>query len=151
MVLMVLFLTSLHPPRSTRTYTLFPTRRSSGLRAGLQAVADQKAGGALTGGALIGRTRDPLLPAAAAGGPSRASLYFSAMNEHAVATQPHILVVDDDTSLRGLLQRYLSDQGFRVTTAVDAADARAKPAAHTFALPAPDTTGQQASREQGVT
>src|SRR3546814_5142233 len=56
------------------------------------------------------------------------------MNEHAVATQPHILVVDDDTRLRGLLQRYLSDQGFRVTTAVDAADARAKLAALAFDL-----------------
>lgn len=47
-------------------------------------------------------------------------------SEHAVAEQPHILVIDDDTRLRDLLQRYLSEQGFRVTTAVDAADARAK-------------------------
>ena len=39
---------------------------------------------------------------------------------------PHILVIDDDTRLRELLQRYLSEQGFRVTTAKDAADARAK-------------------------
>ena len=38
----------------------------------------------------------------------------------------HILVVDDDTRLRGLLQKYLLEQGFRVTTASDAADARAK-------------------------
>lgn len=38
----------------------------------------------------------------------------------------HILVVDDDTRLRQLLSRYLSDQGFRVTTAGDAADARRK-------------------------
>lgn len=38
----------------------------------------------------------------------------------------HILVVDDDTRLRELLQRYLSEQGFRVTTGQDAADARAK-------------------------
>ncbi|HLI13073.1 MAG TPA: response regulator [Alphaproteobacteria bacterium] len=36
---------------------------------------------------------------------------------------PHILVVDDDTRLRGLLQRYLSENGFRVTTAGDAAEA----------------------------
>ncbi len=39
---------------------------------------------------------------------------------------PHLLVIDDDTRLRSLLQRYLSEQGFRVTTANDAADARAK-------------------------
>ena len=39
---------------------------------------------------------------------------------------PHILVVDDDTRLRALLQRYLSDNGFLVTTAADARDARAR-------------------------
>ena len=38
---------------------------------------------------------------------------------------PHILVVDDDSRLRELLRRYLSDNGFRVTTAEDAASARA--------------------------
>ncbi len=38
----------------------------------------------------------------------------------------HILVVDDDDRLRRLLQRYLAEQGFRVTTADNAADARAK-------------------------
>jgi two-component system phosphate regulon response regulator OmpR len=40
--------------------------------------------------------------------------------------EPHLLVVDDDARLRGLLTRYLADQGFRVTTAADAADARAR-------------------------
>ena len=39
---------------------------------------------------------------------------------------PHILVVDDDTRLRDLLKKYLSEQGFRVTTAANAQDARAK-------------------------
>lgn len=39
---------------------------------------------------------------------------------------PHILVVDDDTRLRGLLARYLGEQGFVVATAKSAADARAK-------------------------
>jgi len=38
----------------------------------------------------------------------------------------HILVVDDDARLRSLLQRYLAGEGFRVTTADTAADARAK-------------------------
>ena len=47
---------------------------------------------------------------------------------------PHILVVDDDMRLRELLQRYLSEQGFRVTTATDAADARAKLASIAFDL-----------------
>lgn len=56
------------------------------------------------------------------------------MSEDALADKPHILVVDDDTRLRGLLQRYLSERGFRVTTAVDAADARAKLASLAFDL-----------------
>jgi two-component system phosphate regulon response regulator OmpR len=46
----------------------------------------------------------------------------------------HLLVIDDDTRLRDLLQRYLSEQGFRVTTATDAADARAKLRSLTFDL-----------------
>ncbi len=44
----------------------------------------------------------------------------------------HILVVDDDKRLRELLRKYLSDQNFRVTTASDASDARAKLAAFAF-------------------
>lgn len=56
------------------------------------------------------------------------------MIDEALADKPHILVIDDDTRLRGLLQRYLSDQGFRVTTAVDAGEARAKLAALAFDL-----------------
>ncbi len=36
----------------------------------------------------------------------------------------HILVVDDDLRLRGLLSRYLGSEGFRVTTAGSVADAR---------------------------
>jgi two-component system phosphate regulon response regulator OmpR len=37
---------------------------------------------------------------------------------------PHLLVVDDDTRLRDLLQHFLTDQGFRVTVAADADAAR---------------------------
>ncbi|MHA1600431.1 MAG: response regulator [Alphaproteobacteria bacterium] len=47
---------------------------------------------------------------------------------------PHILVIDDDTRLRELLQRYLLEQGFRVTTATDSARARAKLASMEFDL-----------------
>ncbi|NQV48233.1 MAG: response regulator [Rhodospirillaceae bacterium] len=39
---------------------------------------------------------------------------------------PHILVVDDDDRLRELLRQFLSENGFRVSTASDAADARAR-------------------------
>jgi two-component system phosphate regulon response regulator OmpR len=37
---------------------------------------------------------------------------------------PHVLVVDDDQRIRDLLSRYLSENGFRVTSAADAAAAR---------------------------
>lgn len=50
------------------------------------------------------------------------------------ADAPHILVVDDDTRLRALLHQYLSDQGFRVTTAADGAEARARLEALAFDL-----------------
>src|SRR5689334_13129187 len=43
-----------------------------------------------------------------------------------MAEEPHILVVDDDARLRGLLSRYLGGEGFRVTTAENTADARTK-------------------------
>jgi two-component system, OmpR family, phosphate regulon response regulator OmpR len=39
---------------------------------------------------------------------------------------PHILVVDDDDRIRDLLRQYLSESGFVVTVARDAADARAR-------------------------
>ena len=39
---------------------------------------------------------------------------------------PHVLVVDDDRRLRDLLARFLGENGYRVTTAASAAEARAK-------------------------
>lgn len=38
----------------------------------------------------------------------------------------HILVVDDDDRIRGLLNRFLSENGYRVTTADNAREARAR-------------------------
>lgn len=38
----------------------------------------------------------------------------------------HLLVVDDDTRIRALLNRYLSENGFRITVAADAGEARRK-------------------------
>ncbi|HEX4533582.1 MAG TPA: response regulator [Rhizomicrobium sp.] len=46
------------------------------------------------------------------------------MNAATGIDDPHLLVVDDDERLRALLQRYLSSNGFRVSTASDAAEAR---------------------------
>lgn len=39
---------------------------------------------------------------------------------------PHLLVVDDDRRIRDLLSRFLASEGYRVTTADSAMDARAK-------------------------
>ncbi|MFO1243194.1 MAG: response regulator transcription factor [Rickettsiales bacterium] len=41
-------------------------------------------------------------------------------------TPPHILVVDDDKRLRELLTKFLREEGFLVTPAIDAKDARKK-------------------------
>ena len=49
-------------------------------------------------------------------------------------SEPHLLVVDDDARLRELLRRYLSDSGFRVTTAADASEARSNLASFAFDL-----------------
>jgi two-component system phosphate regulon response regulator OmpR len=46
----------------------------------------------------------------------------------------HLLVIDDDARIRGLLARYLSEAGYRVTTAASAAEARARLAGLTFDL-----------------
>ena len=54
------------------------------------------------------------------------------MNEN--TAKPHILVVDDDTRLRDLLKTFLRDQGFAVTPAIHAADARRKLALFRFDL-----------------
>jgi two-component system, OmpR family, phosphate regulon response regulator OmpR len=46
----------------------------------------------------------------------------------------HILVVDDDARLRELLRKFLSDRGFRVTTAANAGEAEARFGAIAFDL-----------------
>ena len=45
---------------------------------------------------------------------------------HPDETTPHILIVDDDTRIRELLQRYLSDNGYRTSIAADAKEAQSK-------------------------
>ncbi len=47
---------------------------------------------------------------------------------------PHILVVDDDDRLRDLLRQYLTENGFMVSVASDAADARLRLGALAFDL-----------------
>ncbi len=83
-------------------------------------------------------TRAPPLPPAAVFGDSPGMADLAATDRESrspmAAEQPHILVVDDDKRLRELLRRYLADNGFLVTSAVDAADARAKLAALSFDL-----------------
>jgi two-component system phosphate regulon response regulator OmpR len=46
--------------------------------------------------------------------------------------EPHVLIVDDDTRIRSLLQRYLTSHGYRVTAAANAEDARVKLQGLTF-------------------
>jgi len=46
----------------------------------------------------------------------------------------HLLVVDDDTRIRQLLSSYLSENGYRVTAAGDASEARARMRSMTFDL-----------------
>jgi len=48
--------------------------------------------------------------------------------------KPHILVIDDDRRIRGLLQSYLAENGFRVSVAPTAAVARDKMRGLTFDL-----------------
>src|SRR5580698_4347198 len=47
---------------------------------------------------------------------------------------PHLLIVDDDRRIRDLLSRFLLSEGYRVTTAESAAEARAKLAGLRFDL-----------------
>jgi two-component system, OmpR family, phosphate regulon response regulator OmpR len=49
-------------------------------------------------------------------------------------TEPHLLVVDDDARLRALLRHYLTEQGFRVTTAANAEEALARQRSLAFDL-----------------
>ena len=46
----------------------------------------------------------------------------------------HLLLVDDDTRIRSLMSRYLSERGYRVTTAADAVEARARLSSISFDL-----------------
>lgn len=57
------------------------------------------------------------------------------MSDTAIATRarpepaddaPHLMLVDDDRRIRDLLSRFLAGEGYRVTTAMSAQDARAK-------------------------
>lgn len=47
------------------------------------------------------------------------------MSAQGATSEPHLLVIDDDVRLRDLLQRFLASNGYRVSAAQDAADARA--------------------------
>jgi two-component system, OmpR family, phosphate regulon response regulator OmpR len=51
---------------------------------------------------------------------------MTAAAAHPADDAPHLLVVDDDRRIRALLSRFLVSEGYRVTTAETARDARAK-------------------------
>ena len=54
------------------------------------------------------------------------------MPENPLDQAPHVLIVDDDTRIRDLLGNYLRRNGFRVSTAATAAEARARMQALAF-------------------
>ena len=54
------------------------------------------------------------------------------MGLNTMEAKAHILVVDDDDRLRALLKKFLREQGFMVTVAADAAEARRKMAWFAF-------------------
>src|SRR6202162_6636657 len=70
--------------------------------------------------ACCGWSRAPTVP------PSREAKMTRAPSATLPDDAPHLLVVDDDRRIRDLLSRFLAGEGYRVTTAEDAADARAK-------------------------
>ena len=87
----------------------------------------------------------------------RAPILTIASKARLMAEDAHILVVDDDARLRALLSRYLAGEGFRVTTAETASDARAKlrvihPDMMVLDIMMPDESGlalTESLREQG--
>ena len=56
------------------------------------------------------------------------------LDQHAMADTPHLLLVDDERSIREPLAQYLAKQGFRVTQAADADSARTRLAAYAIDL-----------------
>ncbi len=81
-------------------------------------------GGVQPGDAGRDGPADPRLPGTRRGTAARPGA--SGRGNAGLSGDAHVLVVDDDDRLRRLLQRYLGENGFRVTTADNAADARAK-------------------------
>ena len=59
-------------------------------------------------------------------------------------TIPHILVVDDEADIRGLLKEILSEEGYEVEVAADAGQARSARAAQV-----PDSTPPGSYRSAG--
>ena len=55
-------------------------------------------------------------------------------SESADDAEIHVLVVDDDERLRNLLQRYLTEEGFLISTAANASEARDQMARFSFDL-----------------
>jgi two-component system, OmpR family, phosphate regulon response regulator OmpR len=69
-----------------------------------------------------------------ANGEHRTAIAVSGPAPNPADDAPHLLVVDDDRRIRALLSRFLLGEGYRVSTADNAADARAKLAGLKFDL-----------------
>ena len=62
----------------------------------------------------------------------------------------HLLIVDDDRRIRALLSRLLSEAGYRVTTAADAAEAMARLCASVLSSKPNSRPGSHATTVQAV-
>jgi two-component system phosphate regulon response regulator OmpR len=62
------------------------------------------------------------------------SATLAAVEKAVTDDAPHLLIIDDDSRIRTLLSRYLGEQGFRVTSAANAAEARRRLAGLAFDL-----------------
>src|SRR5262249_37906661 len=115
-----------HETRATadRTNPARVRRRSRGTRGRASLSGRHGRAQASPGRARPDRARRPQsAPAPLNPKPRRAMVPTSAAPSDAA---PHLLVVDDDRRIRDLLLRFLSADGYQVTTAETAAEARAK-------------------------
>src|SRR5262249_14607670 len=115
-----------HEARATadRTNPARARRRCGRTRGGASVSGRHDRPQASPGRARPARARRPYrAPAPLTQSPGRAMMGTPAAPSDAA---PHLLVVDDDRRIRDLLLRFLSADGYRVTTAETAAEARAK-------------------------
>src|SRR3546814_10877427 len=125
------------PPRATRTDTRFPYRTlfRSPDGAGRYDPRERPGAGRHRGtGARFPSTRSPAARSPASEPPRMTDAAAGETPAADGAALWHVLIVDDDVRLLDLLRRFLSVNGFRVTTAGNTPEARTRLAAMSFDL-----------------